>query len=121
MSYTFFNASNNGLDSRDGHNYHPKEGVDGHVVLARTGVWYDDGGNECRSSVLFHELAENYYRTDGGIPYRNTVDNAGNIVLGAHQKAINFEGGSYGNRNPGGFKTGAFSKAAYYYQNNRVW
>ena len=110
------NASNNGLDSRDGYTYMPRDGYDGQVILAASGVWTDDKGNNARTSTLFHELAENYYRTDFGIPYNGSS--------GAHQKAIEREGTRYNNPNPGTFhaqKYYRWSSASYTYKGNRVW
>ena len=116
------NASNNGLDSKDGLNYHPKAGFDGYVALAKSGEWYDDAGTSCRKSVLFHELCENYFRTDKGIPYNDTKSTTGQMtMMGAHRRACNMEGSTYGNPNPGTFSSGPLSKAAYYYKGERKW
>ena len=67
-SYGIVNASNGGLDSQGKRIHTPKQGYDGHVVLASSGDWYgEDMLNHrisLRTSILFHELAENYNRTD---------------------------------------------------------
>lgn len=115
------NASNNGLDSRNGLNHHPKAGFDGYVALAKSGEWYDNGGNSCRTSLLFHELCENYFRTDMGIPYNDVKNETGQMVKGAHRRACNMEGSTYGNPNPGTFSFGALSKAAFFYKGQRIW
>jgi len=113
------NASNNGLDSYGQHSYMPRNGYDGHVILAASGVWRDDKGNDARTSVLFHELAENFYRTDHGRTYHGSL-----IRTGAHEMAIRREGHAYGNPSPGVFHLQKYtrsSKASYTYKGNRVW
>ncbi len=89
------NASSNGKDGNYAHTYLPREGYDGQLSLSLYGRWLDSSGNSARKSVLFHELAENLYRSRG-IDY-HPVGNS----LGAHQLAINLEGSRYGNNNPG--------------------
>ncbi len=86
------NASNYGLDSEGKHIYQPKEGFDGQVILSKSGVWKDGEGKDLRKSVLFHELAENYYRTHNNEDYYI-----------AHEKAILREGLYFGNKYPGCF------------------
>ena len=92
------NASNNGLDSENRITYKPKSGYDGHVILAQSGRWTDNAGNNARPSLLFHELSENYYRTEMGIKYKCTL-----FKKGAHQRAVEREGNYYSNPNPGEF------------------
>ena len=58
------NASNGGNDSKDSHTDRPMNGYDGQVTITATGSYYDSNGDDIRSSVVFHELSENYYRTD---------------------------------------------------------
>ena len=113
------NASNNGVDSKRKHIYTPKFGYDGHVILALSGSWTDNNGNDARTSLLFHELAENYYRTDGGISYDDSFFN-----YGAHNLAIYREGTYYGNPNPGVLNKQQYypnSKASYTYKGEKIW
>ena len=113
------NASNNGLDSENRITYKPKSGYDGHVILAQSGRWTDNAGNNARPSLLFHELSENYYRTEMGIKYKCTL-----FKKGAHQRAVEREGNYYSNPNPGEFHLQQYfpnSKATYYYKGSRVW
>ena len=108
------NASNNGLDSKDQITYKPKHGYDGHIILAQSGAWTDNAGNNARPSLLFHELSENYYRTDKGMNYNSTY-----FSIGAHLKAVKREGNYYNNPNPGEFHLQQYfpnSKASYYYK-----
>ena len=63
------NASNVGLDSKYTHSHTPKDGYDGHVIIARSGQWKQEDSRShkvqnIRASITFHELAENFYRTD---------------------------------------------------------
>ena len=114
------NASNNGRDSHNGHKYMPRDGYDGQVILAASGAWTDDNGNDARTSVLFHELAENFYRTDRG--YKYSGDMLGKCS--AHKTAIQREGTRYNNPNPGSFHRQQYhpwSRASYTYKGNRVW
>ena len=113
------NASNNGLDSKGQYSYSPREGYDGQVILASSGTWTDDNGNNARASVLFHELVENYYRTDCGRNYYGSF-----FKLGAHEMAIRREGHSFNNPHPGVFHKQQYhrdSRASYTYKGNRVW
>ena len=86
------NASNYGLDSEGKHIYRPKEGFDGQVILSKSGIWKNGEGKNLRKSVLFHELAENYYRTHDNNDYYT-----------AHEKAVLREGLYFGNKHPGCF------------------
>ena len=88
------NASLNGLDSRGTYTHIPKAGFDGHVIIAKSGDWFETDSkgflNNIRKSILFHELAENYYRTDKGLDYNE-----------AHQQASKREGFLFHRNNPG--------------------
>gem|GEM_PF-5934081 len=63
------NASNYGKDDYGGHEDRPRKGYDGHVIVAKSGTWYSSQGKEIRASVVFHELAENYFRTHHNYNY----------------------------------------------------
>jgi RHS repeat-associated protein len=73
----------------------------GHVrITNKRGEFYqqfDDGTTRTiqRASVVFHELAESYGRTTLCMPYERSDGS------GAHQYAINREGGTFGNLAPG--------------------
>ncbi len=113
------NASNNGKDASGGYAYLPAMGFDGHVIFAYSGEWTDYNGNNAKSSFLFHELAENYYKTDKGFDYYSSFSN-----IGAHKTAIKRERGFYGNPYPGKVvRQQKFpeSKASYKYKNTRIW
>jgi len=61
-------------------------GVEGQVVIAPvTRYVYNFGmvGKKSRSSIVFHELSENYYWTENGLPYAPSSTEAG-----AHNMAI---------------------------------
>ena len=92
LQYGVANASNNGLDSEGGYTHKPKSGYDGHVILAESGAWKTSDGKDLKTSLLFHELAENYYRTHKGFDYKC-----------AHEAAIAREGLYYRNTTPGRF------------------
>jgi len=82
------NASNFGKDSKGGHEQRPKEGYDGQVVIHPAFMMYEYNLNgtviaKPRVSVVFHELEENYERTNFGIDYQGKN--------GAHRGAINRE------------------------------
>lgn len=96
------NASEYGKDSNSGNEYRPKPGYDGHVVIHPDAVFieYDTcySGIKIevsRASLVFHELAENYERTNNNIDY--------NGLSGAHKLAIEREKGWLlrGSLNPG--------------------
>jgi RHS repeat-associated protein len=97
-AHGIINASNYGKDSRDDYTYRPKEGYDGQVAISVSAKFRDENNNDIRNSVLFHELAENYYRTHYGYDYNG---NSSNGNMGAHFRAIQREGIYYGNPNPG--------------------
>jgi len=88
------NASNGGLDANGEHSYRPADGYDGHVIISISGQFTDTKGNgNTRSSTVFHELAENYFRTDKGYSYFGK--------FGAHSQAAKWEGNRFGNPSPG--------------------
>ena len=89
------NASNNGTDSKGAYTHTPAQGFDGHVVLAKSGRWERKQGDNWvnnKTSLLYHELDENYYRTVCGNDYK-----------AAHDFAKTDEGLHYGNYYPGTF------------------
>ena len=90
------NASNNGKDSRGENTYLPQNGYDGQLAISIYGSWKNADGGDAKRSVLFHELAENYYRANG-INYNPSKEN-----IGAHNMAARLEGHYYGNSQPGG-------------------
>ena len=101
------NASSKGKDSNGKNTIQPKEGFDGQLSITLYGSWNTNGGKS-RQSVLFHELAENYYRSSG-IDYDSK-----NGKPGAHELASRREGGYFGNNEPGSiirFNKSQFSHA----------
>ena len=93
------NASNGGFDSNGGYSHKPADGYDGHVIISISGSFTDLNGGDMRSSVVFHELAENYLRTDKGYNYHGNKKN--NDGFGSHYRAARMEGNRFGNTNPG--------------------
>lgn len=90
------NSSEFGLDSSGNLSIRPRAGYDGQVVIAPKVSYYeaDASGNEVRksrSSIVFHELAENYERTHNNTNYRG--------ASGAHQLSINRESNFYRSSN----------------------
>lgn len=97
------NASNGGKDGNGGYTHTPKNGYDGQVAISRSGSFTDlDGWRDARKSVTFHELYENYLRTDQKMDYRGSGE-GGNDRFGAHGRATQLEnrGRSFGNSTPG--------------------
>jgi RHS repeat-associated protein len=90
------NASKNGTDSRGGHEIMPRDGYDSQLAITAEGSWDMNGGG--RKSIIFHELAEAFFRAQG-INFGNAANPNDN---GAHNMAIRLEGNHYGNRTPGG-------------------
>lgn len=88
------NASNKGKDSAGQHTVLPQNGYDSQLAVSLYGTW-DISSGDGRRSVIFHELSENYNRALG-IDYNSNSD-----AVGAHQKAANREGSSFGNSQPG--------------------
>ena len=89
------NASRKGKDSNGKNTILPQEGYSSQVAITSQGFWDMNGGG--RRSIVFHELAETYYRAQG-IDFGNHRDPNDN---GAHNRASRLEGGHYGNRTPG--------------------
>ena len=67
--------------------------------MNETNIWFDDKNNEInRASLVFHELQENYERTDNSLPYvysKKEYSNGRFVKLindpdrkGAHETAI---------------------------------
>jgi RHS repeat-associated protein len=95
------NASLFGKDANKIHTYLPREGYDGQVVVAIHGEWIDNSNVSNRKSLIFHELAENYYRTHYGYDYHPNKSNKG---FGAHDRASWLEGSAFNNPAQGSFK-----------------
>ncbi|MBR3466417.1 MAG: hypothetical protein IKH15_04275 [Bacteroidales bacterium] len=85
------NASRNGVDSKNGHTQLPMEGYDGQVVIAKTGEFRYQG-RDVRINIVFHELEENYLRTDKCMPYW------GPKGVGAHETAADIEFQGWGSQ-----------------------
>ena len=60
------------------------EGFDGQVVITKSGQ-FSLQNRDVRINIVFHELEENYLRTDRGMNYR------GVIGIGAHNTAADVE------------------------------
>ncbi len=101
------NASNNGRDSDDKHTFLPKKGYDGQVLVSPRAIFKigdrtSDKYSNVRQSLIFHELMENFLRTDYGYDYNG---NKGNDNVGAHERATNMEPRQlFLNPQPGNFK-----------------
>ena len=91
------NASTGGLDSKGKHTHLPIEGFDGQVVITKTGSFHYGPWNR-RRNIVFHELAENYLRTDVGMNYGDPV---GSVRGGTHQAASKMEADAWGSYLPG--------------------
>lgn len=105
------NASNNGLDANGKNTFLPTAGYDGQVVISSQGSWSEVNQNtgtvvaKSRSSIVFHELAENYQRTTNGINYHGSGS-----ILGAHNIAVSQEQNWYGKSlTPGGIAPNGYS------------
>ncbi len=87
-------ADPSGTDLAKYNSEKPADGdVEGQVVIAPvTRYVFNMGllGTKPRSSIVLHELLENYYRTEEGLPY-NADPSKG--LNGAHEKAITVEDG----------------------------
>jgi RHS repeat-associated protein len=92
------NASDGGCDSRGQLSLLPSDGYNGQVSMSASGSWVDNEGKDARNSVIFHELAENYFRTTEKLDYQGNKRNGG---FGAHYRSGQWEGNSYGNSKPG--------------------
>jgi len=95
LSAGIVNASNGGKDSKGSHEHRPPQGYDGYVTISSSGSYTSREGGNVRKSVIFHELMENFFRTDQGLDYHQ------NGLTGAHAMARKVEGLHFGNRNPG--------------------
>jgi RHS repeat-associated protein len=93
------NASDGGFDSNGGLYHLPSEGYNGQVSMAFSGSWTNANGGDAKRSVIFHELAENYFRTSKCLDFHG---NKTNNKFGAHYRAARWEGNAFGNPTPGG-------------------
>jgi len=86
------NASNFGKDSGNGHDTRPISEFDGQVVITPHTGWVEgktpqgDDIMKSRRSVVFHELAENYVRTELNMDYNESFNS-----IGAHNYAVERE------------------------------
>ncbi len=87
------NASRFGKDYRNDHTYLPMNGFDGQVVITISGK-FSLNGTDVRKNIVFHELKENYLRTDLKMDYW------GPNGVGAHRTASRIESNAWGT--PGG-------------------
>ncbi|MCT4637223.1 MAG: hypothetical protein N4A72_05910 [Bacteroidales bacterium] len=99
-------TSLNGKDSNGGYTFKPGGSYDGHLIISSEGSCQEVDANgslisKSRSSMVFHELAENYERTTNGIDYHGQ-----NGQPGAHDIAVSREN-RWSNRSliPGGIAT----------------
>jgi hypothetical protein len=74
IPHNIINASNYGDDSNGGHDHRPQNGYDGQVIIHPQAQFeeFDNQNNivtKPRASLVFHELAENYERTNNGVAY----------------------------------------------------
>jgi len=92
-----FNESVRGLNSNNSHDYLPIEGFDGQVVISKTGI-FRYGHLDRRKNVIFHELEENFLKTDRGMNFwGNMFGRRG----GAHQTANDIEFIGWSTMEPG--------------------
>ena len=80
------NASNGGKDAKNGHRDRPAVGYDGQVVIDPTLENTERNRNndvfpKDRNAVVFHELDENYQRTENGVDYNSTKNQRGAHLL----------------------------------------
>lgn len=95
------NASNKGLNSNGEIPYFPAKGYDGSVTVSQSGKWVQNNDNvNFRANIVFHELFENYFRTEKGINYNGTESDKG-----AHDLA-NLKENAWWNKSsvPGSYK-----------------
>ena len=83
------NASRYGTDSNGGYRDLPMAGFDGQVVIAKSGR-FTLYGKDVRKNIVFHELEENYLRTDKKMNYQ------GGVGIGAHRTAARIENNAWG-------------------------
>jgi len=104
------NASNGGLDANGAHTFRPAEGYDGHLVISSQGSWSEVNSSgatvaKSRSSIVFHEMAENHERTTNGINYHGS-----GFKRGAHDLAVSQERSWHGKSlTPGGIAPNGYS------------
>lgn len=104
------NASNVGLDANGTHTFRPASGYDGHLVVSSQGSWsevnsYGTTVAKSRSSIVFHEIAENYERTTNGVNYHGS-----GFKRGAHDLAVSQERSWHGKSlTPGGIAPNGYS------------
>ena len=84
------NASRHGFDCSGSYMYLPMDGFDGQVVIAKSGS-FTLNGQDVRKNIVFHELEENYLRTDMNMNYY------GINGIGAHRTAARIENYTWGN------------------------
>ena len=84
------NASLYGTDSNGGYRDLPMAGFDGQVVIAKSGR-FTLYGKDVRKNIVFHELEENYLRTEKKMNYQ------GGVGIGAHRTAARIENNAWGN------------------------
>ena len=84
------NASRYGKDSRGEYTELPMADFDGQVVIATSGS-FTLHGRDVRKIIVFHELKENYLRTD------KKMDYCGGNGIGAHRTVARIEHKSWGN------------------------
>jgi RHS repeat-associated protein len=89
------NASNNGKDSKGQHEHRPPNNYDGYVSISSSGKYTSINGSNVRTSVVYHELMENFLRTDKGIDYSIKSGS------GAHLLSQISEGSTFSNPSPG--------------------
>ena len=82
------NASRYGTDSNGGYRDLPMAGFDGQVVIAKSGR-FTLYGKDVRKNIVFHELEENYLRTDKKMNYQ------GGVGIGAHRTAARIENNAW--------------------------
>ena len=73
-----------GFDSQGKYTQLPMEGFDGQVVITKSGQ-FSLQNRDVRINIVFHELEENYLRTDKKMNYR------GGKGVGAHNTAADIE------------------------------
>jgi RHS repeat-associated protein len=106
LPHGIVNASDGGGDSNGGHTMMPKTGYNGQVAIDANATYTesDASGNtvtKSRASMVFHELSENYNRTDLGMNYQTSGP-----IMGAHDFAKMQESGWSGASNLPGEVTG---------------
>ena len=103
LDHGVINASNNGKDSEGKNTHTSASGYDGEVIIAESGKWMEQSSNgteieKSRASIVFHELTENYERTNNGVNYFGNKQHP----FGAHSLAIKAENQWHGKSNTPG-------------------